>query len=376
MKKKQLAIVCFLFAFVFLLGGVVLAWVQRYRAVGLALLEEKEGAYHYNGKLLVSEDEKSALLFRALGKEGLKEIKREELDLSPFGFEGKSFSYFRVDTEADYGISFVNYYPTDPVYEPFWPVCMGERIVYLDEDGKKYRIHTKENLCYPVFTDSVEGVDPYGQDVLAFSANATYAVALEGDEVKVYQTDPMDDSLRVVKVARYSLEKFGTDVEFGAFVGNSQAYFTVRKDGVSRLVALDCATGETAVSALDPEGEYGPAVSRLFAQRLNPEHEKKAKEGETRLVWNHLLLGTEWKSPLSSELDGASLLAVSSDGTYAVAQVNGRYLVATEKRIFFMDSLLGEKESFGEFSFLYSNVLAVSVESEGKTLVRTYKICF
>ena len=45
MKKKQLAIVCFLFAFVFLLGGVVLAWVQRYRAVGLALLEEKEGAY-------------------------------------------------------------------------------------------------------------------------------------------------------------------------------------------------------------------------------------------------------------------------------------------------------------------------------------------
>lgn len=376
MKKKQIGILCVLFAFVFLLGGVILSWFLRYRAVGLALLEEKEGAYHYNGKLLVAEGEENALLFRTLGALGLEALPREDLDLTPFGFEGKTFSYFRVNTDTDYGFSFVNFYPTDPAYEPFWPVCMGGRIVYLDEEGKKFRIHTEEKLCYPIFADSIEGVDPYGRDVIAFSANATYAVALAGDEVTVYQTDPMDESLRVVQVKKHSLAQYGENAAFGAFVGNSQVYFTVEKEGKTRFVALDCATGQTALSALDSKGEYGPAVNRLFAQRLNPETDKKAKDGESRLVWNHLLLGTEWKSPLSAELDGAVLVAVSPKGEYAVFEADGRLLVCNEKRIFFMDDLIGEKETVKETTFLYDNVLALCVEGEAGTSLRTYKICF
>ncbi len=376
MKKKQVAWLCVLFAFVFLLAGVVLLWIRRYQGTGLSLLAEKEGSYTYNGKLLLSEKSDQALLYQSLGKMRFADLSLKKIDLSPYGFEGEEFSYFRVDTETSYGIFFVNFYPPSPAYEPFWPVCMGERFVYLAQDGKKYRIHPEEKLCYPIFADSVEGVDPYGQDVLGFSANATYAVALSGTSVTVYQTDPMDDSLRVVDVKTYSLSEFGTQAQFGAFVGNTQAYFIVTKGEKKTFVALDCATGQVAKSLLDPNANYSEPIDRLYAQRL-----PDPSENTNRVVWNHLLLGSEFQSPEIEGLEEASIKAVSSDGDYAVARasVSGaeQILVLGQKRAFDLSSLLQENESVQSVSFLYENVIAVSIaRADGSSVMRAYKICF
>lgn len=375
MRKKQLVLLCTLFAFVFCLAGVVLLWILRYQSTGLSLLAEKEGVYSYNGKLLLS-DEDQALLYQSLGNMGFAELPLEHVDLSPYGFEGEVFSYFRVETKDSYGVSFVNFYPPSASYEPFWSVCMGERFVYLASDGKKYRIHPDENLCYPIFADSIEGVDPYGQDVIAFSANATYAVALSKTTVTVYQTDPMDESLRVVDAKTYSLSEFGTDAEFGAFVGNTQAYFTVSQGEKKTFVALDCATGQIAKSLLDPSKTYSEPIDRLYAQRLDvPSKEKD------RLIWNHLLLGNEYQSPRIEGLEEGTVCAVSSSGEYAVANVTvqgeDQIFVLSQKRNFSLSSLLAENESVRNVSFLYENVIAVSIAAnDGTTCMRFYKICF
>ena len=230
MRKKYLAILCVAFALLVGLVGIILHWALRYTATGLAPLKELEGAYDYNGKLLLKEDGETAYLYEPVGRVVLEEKKIVRLDLSPFGLEGKEFSYYRVDTKLDYGISCINFYPTDPTYDPFWPVCTNENLIYIEEDGKKFRVLPKEKLSFPIFADSIEGVDPYGTDVLAFSANASYALSLKEDQVTVYRTDPMDDSLRVVEVKTYSLKKYGKNIRFGAFVGNTQAYLIAESE--------------------------------------------------------------------------------------------------------------------------------------------------
>ncbi|MBR3838035.1 MAG: hypothetical protein IKJ74_07860 [Clostridia bacterium] len=376
MKKKHLAILCVAFALLLGLVGVILHWALRYAATGLAPLKELEGAYDYNGKLLLKEDGETAYLYQPVGRAVLEEKKRINLDLSPFGLEGKAFSYYRVDTQLDYGISCTNFYPADPAYEPFWPVCTAEKLIYLEEDGKKYRVLPAEKLSFPIFSDSVEGVDPYGTDVIAFSANASYALSLEGEEVTVYRTDPMDDSLRVVEVKTYSLKKYGNSVRFGAFVGNTQAYFIAEGDEGEVYVALDCATGETAASLLDPKGDYGKTVDRLYAQRLDV---KEEKEGAIRLFWSHLLLGTEHKSPRLEGYGSGEILSVSPAGEYAVASMKEKddVLVLSEKRSFSLLSALGEGENFEKAVFVYENVLAVSIaRADGSRCLRLYKICF
>lgn len=376
MKKKYLAILCVAFALLLGLVGIILHWALRYAATGLAPLKELEGSYDYNGKLLLKDDGETAYLYQPVGRAVLEEKKLIKLDLSPCGLEGKEFSYYRVDTKLDYGISCVNFYPADPAYEPFWPVCTGEKLVYLGEDGKKYRVLPGEELSFPIFSDSIEGVDPYGIDVIAFSADASYSLSLKGDQVTVCRTDPMDDSLRVVEAKTYSLKKYGCDVRFGAFVGDTQAYFIVTGEEGEVYVALDCATGETAASLLDPKGDYGKTVDRLYAQRFDV---KEEKEDTLRLAWSHLLLGTEYKSPRLEGYTSGEILSVSPAGAYAVAAMKDQddVLVINKKRSFSLLSVLSEGESFKNAVFVYENVLAVSIaRSDGSECLRLYKICF
>ena len=141
-------------------------------------------------------------------------------------------------------------------------------------------------------------------------------------------------------------------------------------------MALDCATGETAASLLDPKGIYGETVDRLYAQRLDV---KEEKENTLRLVWSHLLLGTERKSPRLEGFVSGEILSVSPEGAYAVAAMNDGddVLVISEKRSFSLLSVLGEGENFKKAVFVYENVLAVSVtRSDGSESLRLYKICF
>ncbi|MBR2615275.1 MAG: hypothetical protein IKC69_01190 [Clostridia bacterium] len=377
MKKKELVILCAILAFALALGGVVLAWVLRYRAQGISEIREMEGTYTFNGKLLLPEEGTTALRYLPYGNRVYEEVEQKSLDLGAFGFEGVDFPYYRVESTDDRGAVFVNYYPVDPAYEPFWPVCMGDRLVYVAEDGKKTRIHPDENLSYPIFADSVEGVDPYGTDVIAFSANASWAVALDGTAVKAYRTDPANDSLRVVEVDRYSLESYGTEVKFGAFLGNSTAWFTVTgKKGVTYL-AIDFAAEEVAPSLLDKEGTYSEPVSRLFVQRLDPEEEKDAPTA----VWCHVLLGEQKRGKLSENFEELTLLAVSPDGTYALFRAKGeageKTLVLTEKRSFALEDALKEGEELICVDFIYENVLLLTLKkADGTELSRLVKICF
>ncbi len=378
MKKKEIAILCSLLAVVLLLGGVFVFALRFYLGKGLSELVRLEGEYSYNGKLLLSEEKESALLYEPFNREIFREIKLEQVDLSPFGFDGRIFSYYKVELEKDYGIVLTNFYPVESSYEPFWPVCGPERFVYIAEDGKKYNIHPKENLCYPMFADSIEGVDPFGQNVVAFSANSDYAISLDGTDVTVYRTDPSSNSLRVVSVQTVSFAEYGSNLRFGAFVGNSQAYFSVSGKEGEYYVALDCNGGKTAKTALDLKGSYGPALNRLYAQRLDIEN-----EGDKDLIlhWNHLLLGSVFSGPELKGFSQGEIFSVSPRGGYAVARVQGEgkeeVLVMSEKRAFSVTSVLPENETVQKVDFIYENIMAVSLlNREGEASVRVFKICF
>ena len=378
-NRKWLVITCVLFLALLILGGVFLYWFLRYRATGLAPLGDLEGEYRFDGKLLRREDGLAALRYIPAGKESYETLPVRMLDLAPYGFTGETFSYFRAVTDLGYGMASINYYPIGEEYEPFWPVCTGDKLVYLAKDGKKYRIEPDKELCYPLFADSVEGVDEYAADVIAFSANASFAIALDGTKVTIYQTDPMDDSLRVVSVSTVSLAEYGASASFGAFVGNKEAYFIMSGGKTDPLyVALNCADGETAASLLDPEGTYGKTVDRLYAERLDG---KDKEEEDLRLTWCHLLLGTAHQSAVLNGFREGEILSVSPAGEYAVVRAAGEggeeILVTNHKRVFSLSKILGEGERFREAAFVYENVIAVSLaRADGTLLTRSYKICF
>jgi hypothetical protein len=295
--------------------------------------------------------------------------------LSEFGFQGAEFSYFERTEKNAVGITESVLYPTDPDYESFWPVLNRDRFVYIDSDGKKYAIHPKEGLCYPIFSDSIEGVDPFGTEILGFSADASYALALSGSRVLIYHTDPIDSSLRVVDTKEVDLKEYGKEPQFVSFVGASTAYFSFSDR--TEWVVLDCASGQTAKAALDPKGEYSPVVDRLYVERLDREEENK----DLFLSWSHILLGTEHTSPKLKNFDFVSLFAVSPNGTYAVAVAKGEngseILVTTEKRTVSLSSFLQEGEEVEKIDFVYENVIWVTIKNaEGLRLSRSYKICF
>lgn len=376
LKKRDLAVLCGILAVVLILGGVLLSVMIRYRNQGLAQIWEFDGAYTYNGKLLISEDGSRAKYYSSLGRDGFgDDLPLQTLDLTPFGFAGESYSYYRVELQrfdhSENAVGVKYWFGQGEEYEGFWPVSNPEKFVYLASDGKKYLIHPESDLCYPMFAGSVEGVDEYGKDVVAFSANGSYAVGISGEVVTVYHTDPMNDSLRIVDFKTVSFGEYGAAPSFGAFVGNQQAYFSLKNgNGEEVLVALDCPTATVAPAALSPNGEYGEVLNRLYVQRMNPEK-------DNTVVWSHRLLGTETVADLPESVDKITLTAVSPNGTYAVGRAEEEIWVLSAKRSFSLSSILQEGEEVQWVDFVYENVLSVSLKrSDGTTLVRTYKICF
>jgi len=380
-KKKQKIAVAFILAAVLLLVGLVWGLVQRYRSVGLALIGEMEGEYEFNGKLLIP-SEGDAKHYDSLLRTIYEDVPLTALDLSPFGFEGKEFRYYSLNYRVD--SADVNRKKetvliwADGDNEGFWPVSKPTRFVYLAEDGRKYCIHPKEGLCYPMFADSVEGVDPYGQDVVGFSSAAGYAVGVEGMNVRIYQTDPSDDSLRVVKVQTVSFAEYGTELKFGAFLGSARAYFTVKNAaGQEVQYALDCPTGTVAKGKLELSASYSDPIGRFFYQ----ETDAKTEKGERVIRWWHRLLGTAAEAEIPEGFSDLSLFAVSPGGAYAVGRGEGpageEILVLNSKRAFSLSAMLPEGETVTGVDFVYENILAVhGKDSEGNARIRTYKICF
>ncbi len=363
MKKKEIAILSSILAFVIIFGGIVLYWTNLYRNTGLSLIQEMEEVYDYNGKLLVSPDGNHALLFDPLGLSDFVSLEKTTVSLAGLGMEEESFSYFLVGNTA------IN---PAPAYEGFWPVSSPERFVFIARDGKKYLIHPKERLCYPMLSDSIPGVDPYGEKILAFSANGSYAISLEGDKVAIYHTDPMDDSLRIVDVKTVSLSDYGKDPVFGAFVGNTQAYFRLSGEQGERFVALDCATGEVAPSLFEEKGNYGEIQNRFFAQVWE-------EDGQSdRVLWAHLLLGTRWQGRIQGKSD-PKIFAVSPQGTYAVARTggDGEVFVVSEKRSCSLAGFLPPEERLEKVDFIYENIIVVTaIRPDTSRVSRCYKICF
>lgn len=369
MKKKQLVGLLVLFSLVMILGAVFFYVLNIYRGTGLSMICEWNEAYSYNGKLLLAEDQSKALLVKTLGKTDFETLPKTVVDLSPFGFEGKEISYYRVDLKKDYGVTETYLYTPEQEGEGFWPVLKPERLVYTDEEGKRFCIHPTDGLCYPMFADSIEGVDPYGKDVLAFSANGSYAIGMTGKEVTVYHTDPLDDSLRIVDVKTISMNSYKS-VSFGAFAGDTTAYFMTDLG----FAALDCTTGKVALSLLDGEGEYSEPIDRIYAQRLDVEEE------EHRAHWSHLLLGTERKTSKLKDFTDFEIFAVSPEGNYMAMNARGEkeeILIATEKRAFSLTSVLEEGVKVRDVEFVYENLIYVTLETpKGEILSRCYKVCF
>ncbi|MBR5295040.1 MAG: hypothetical protein IKU24_00450 [Clostridia bacterium] len=370
MKKKNPLVLPALILLIVLLCFILYYVFYSFQKTGLVTIAQWEEVYDYNGKLLLSEKDESALLLKTLGRTEFEKIEKKEIDLTPFGFEGKTFSYYPVTVDQGYGIVKTTLYPSDASYEGFWPVLNDERIVYIAENGEKYAIHPKENLCYPIFSDSIDGVDVYGKDVIAFSANGSYALALSENSVTVYHTDPMDDSLRIVDVKEVSLKGFGESFSFGAFVGDSQAYFYTEKENA--LIALDCAEGKVAKSLL-AEGEYGKTISRFYAQK----YENDQKDSD-RVFWSHLLLGEEFKSAKLKENKEIKLFAVSPSGSYAVGgDKSGEVFVLGEKDYFSLTSFLEDGETLENAEFIYENLIYVKVKTaENEMISRCCRICF
>ncbi len=367
MKKKHLSMLLVLLFVVLILGAVFLYVLNLYRGTGLSLIKEWDLAYEYNGKLLLSQDGEEGIRVKTLGKTDFETIPKTRVDLAPFGFEGKEISYYRIDTEKDYGVFETFLYTPDG--EGFWPVLKPERLVYTDDEGKRFCIHPTDGLCYPMFADSIEGVDPYGKDVLAFSATGSSAIGMTGSDVIVYHTDPLDDSLRIVDVKKISMKSYQS-VSFGAFAGNTTAYFITDLG----FAALDCETGKIALSLLDGEGEYSQPVNRIYAQRLDVEKE------EHRAVWSHLLLGTERKTPKLKEFSDFEIFAVSPEGNYVAMYAKGekdQILISTERRAFSLTAVLEEGMKVEKVDFVYENLIYVTLKNpQGKTLSRCYKVCF
>ena len=118
MKKRYLIIAIVLFAFV-LTGLFVFFRVRgQYIRTGLAPFDTREGAYTWNGKLLLSQDGQTALAYRAQERIKLEEIARVDVDLTPYGFEGETFSYFPYNGYA---------FCVEEGYEGFWPVSTPAR---------------------------------------------------------------------------------------------------------------------------------------------------------------------------------------------------------------------------------------------------------
>ena len=247
--------------------------------------------------------------------------------------------------------------------------------VYLAPDGV-YRLDTERVHAYPVFSDSVEGVDPYAKDVLAFSSGGYYAIAFDGATVKIYVSDDDADSMKIAEVKTKDLSGYGTDLAFHAFVNDRTAFFSGKKEGKIAFFAIDCATMNVAPAPI-ADADYGELLDRVYLVRKEEGDEKKIVLG-----WTNCLLGTEWTATLSrEEYQKAALVSVSPQGNYAILRAvktdgTEELVVASGKKAV---SFTAKAEGYTveDLTFSYDNIiLAVLKDAGGTRISRGYKICF
>ena len=366
MKKKHFLILFALFCVVAILGGLFLRTALLYRATRLALIEEIDGAYTYNGKFLLSEDGATALFLSPVGPSVLQARPLETISFS-VDDTALDFSYFSYDDL---------WFSPDPAYEGFWPVCGEGRFLYLAPNGEKYQVLPAEGRSYPLFSDSVDGVDPNGADVLAFSALGSYAVALRGTDLVIYHTEPDNRSLRVADVTVVSLGSLCKTVAFGAFVNDRQAYLYLDSgNGKNAMCAVDCKDGTVAPAPAVFAGEtYGLIQSRFFA--LKETHNEKES-----LVLRHMLLGTTTKLSRPDHVDKAVLVAASPAGNYALitdatSGTNTLFLTG-EKRAVALSDFMPDGATLIDADFLEEKVLFLQTRlADGTEKLSTFQICF
>lgn len=360
MKKKEIALLAVLFAFVLAGTGIFLGVRWKYHNTGLARFQVLEEAYTYNGKLLISQDGENALQYQSTERVKFHETELVTVDLTPYGFEGETFSYFLYNGWA---------LCPDEGYEGFWPVSTKERFLYRSGDGI-YQIRPDLGKSYPVFADSVEGVPENGGGVLAFSSNGSYAVALDGDTVTVYHTDPYNDSLRIVDYKTVDLTSLGEEAAFVAFTSEIHAVFSLHTEAGETFAVVDCSTGEAVLSPTDLTRQRGEVLNRFFAQRSLNEAERE----EYCAAWTNLLLGTD--TLCKGEVEGdLTLFVVSPQGKYAVARQDNAVWILSEKRAFSLSDIL-EGERVLAVDFLYENVIAVSVLRDDVPMTYCYTVLF
>ncbi len=376
MKTNRIIATIILVLTVGIIIGAVILGVRIFGGKDFNPVFETEGAYRKNGFLYVSGDGEKALYYRAVARAGSTEeartyipYEKKSVDLAPYGFAG-TLEYFDAEGFAVTPL---------PEYEGFWPVSTEKRLIFLAPDGV-YRLDTERVHAYPVFSDSVEGVDPLAKDVLAFSSGGYYALAFDGKTVKIYVSDDDADSMKIAEVKEKDLSGYGTDLEFHAFVNDRTAFFSGRKEGKITFFALDCGTMNAAVSPL-PDARYGELLDRVYLVR-EPSPEEAADEDEIVLGWTNCLLGEERTASLSrEEYRGAKILSVSPQGNYAILRAEKTdgsvHLVVTngKKAVSFTEK--AEGYTVEDLTFSYDNIiLAVLKDPEGKLISRGYKICY
>jgi len=189
-------------------------------------------------------------------------------------------------------------------------------------------------------------------------------------------SDPYDHSLRIVDTKTVDLSRYGNEIRFGAFVSDKEAYFVSKAANGEQFFALNCETGEVALSPLDPEGVYGETLCEMYAQRLDSPEEGK----DFRLSWVNLLLGKKFESCKLEGVSEGEIFSVSPSGNYVVASLRGetdeKISVLSKKKEFSLSSVLQEGEVLKRVDFVYENVIFLTVEQGERTVSRCYKICF
>ncbi len=368
MKKNQIIATVILSLTLVLIAGAVWLGISIFSGRDFHLFYETEGAFSYNGLIFLEKDGQRALYYRPLSST-YEELKKGEVDLAEYGYEG-IFPYFVVD-----GIVI----SPDPAYEGFWPVSSEERLIYLN-GGEKIRIDTERKKAYPMFADSVEGVDPVGEDVLAFSSNGIFALGLRDGVATIFVSDSDAESMKVERVETVDLNEYGTEIRFHAFVNERSAFFSAEREGRRVFLAMDCNTLGVVEAPL-ADAEYGALLSRVYLERLPTEKEAR-DEKELHLGWTNCLLGTAYSATLpKSEYRSATLVSVSPQGNYAIAEAEKQdggkdVVVLSEKRY----HSFSEKEAgweIQELTFAYDNILFAVLRSEaGEVISRSYKICY
>ncbi len=358
MKKRYLILSIILFLFV-AAGLIVFLRVRSaYVRAGVTLVETREGTYSWNGKFFLSEDGSAALFYRPTERIKLEKVTRTDVDLTPYGFPGKTFSYFLYNGYA---------LCPDAGYEGLWPVSTPARFLYRDGDAV-WTVDTEQRRAWHVFADSEAAVPEDGKGLLAFSSDGSFALSLTGGVASVYETDPESDSLRISTVKTVDLNKLGKNAAFVAFTGTKYAAFTVTADGEKRFAALDCAAGEAVLSPADSSLAYGETLSRFYAQRPLTE-----EEGAYCAAWTNLLLGTDVRC--KGEEDSLVLTAVSPGGTHAAARQGDKLYLLTAKRLFCLSDRLNG-ETVLAVDFPEEKAVALTVSTERGPAVYCYTILF